>query len=245
MAEKNPSEVVRDIRLLYQKGNDALSRKTTITPFDLFHPGARQGTDPLRLPQSLAGRPGKEGGRRRRFFQESLEQRQFIAAGCQRTDGAAKESRRGAANRRADPEQRPAKFLRPPAGHRAAKAMEMPRTAVLSLEILVKNSPKDRDLAIEFANAVAEIGEPTRAEKVLAEFCAFVPARQRNRPGAEEHRRAQNPQRRRLRGIGRRAGLLSRYFEGLEGGRVARNRKSACRKPRTWPSASSRNTRRG
>ena len=34
----------------------------------------------------------------------------------------------------------------------AASAMEMTHTAALSLEILVKDSPKDRDLAIQFAN---------------------------------------------------------------------------------------------
>jgi hypothetical protein len=35
----------------------------------------------------------------------------------------------------------------------AAKALELPRTAALSYETLVKNSPKDRNLAIEFAHA--------------------------------------------------------------------------------------------
>ena len=35
----------------------------------------------------------------------------------------------------------------------------MPRTAVLSLEVLFRNSPKDKEIAIQFANALAEIGE--------------------------------------------------------------------------------------
>ena len=41
----------------------------------------------------------------------------------------------------------------------AATALELPKTAVLSLEILAANSPKDRDVAIKFANALADAGE--------------------------------------------------------------------------------------
>src|SRR5205814_2394332 len=48
---------------------------------------------------------------------------------------------------------------------KASTALEFPRTAVMSLEILVKNSPKDRDLAIQFANTLADAGEVNRAEK--------------------------------------------------------------------------------
>jgi len=38
----------------------------------------------------------------------------------------------------------------------AANALELPHTAVLSYETLSNNSPKDRDLAIAFARALAE-----------------------------------------------------------------------------------------
>jgi tetratricopeptide (TPR) repeat protein len=52
----------------------------------------------------------------------------------------------------------------------AAKALELPRTAVLSYETLVKNSQKDRDLIIDYAHAVSEIGEASRAEKLLLDL---------------------------------------------------------------------------
>jgi tetratricopeptide (TPR) repeat protein len=59
-------------------------------------------------------------------------------------------------------------------GHRlvveAASALELPRTAVMSLEILVRNSPKDKDLAIQLANRLAETGEAARAENMLADL---------------------------------------------------------------------------
>ncbi|MCX6913663.1 MAG: hypothetical protein NT167_11545, partial [Verrucomicrobia bacterium] len=57
----------------------------------------------------------------------------------------------------------------------AATALELPRTAVLSLEILAANSPKDRDIAVKFANALADSGEVGRAEKVLADLYRSFP----------------------------------------------------------------------
>jgi tetratricopeptide (TPR) repeat protein len=66
------------------------------------------------------------------------------------------------------------------AGHRlivqAAQALALPRTGVMSLEILVKNSPKDKSLAIEFANSlVVGGGDTRRAEQVLMELMRSSP----------------------------------------------------------------------
>ena len=57
----------------------------------------------------------------------------------------------------------------------AANAMELPHTAVLSYETLVKHSPKDRNLAIDFAHALAAAGdisegENNRGEKILMDL---------------------------------------------------------------------------
>jgi tetratricopeptide (TPR) repeat protein len=57
----------------------------------------------------------------------------------------------------------------------AAQALELPRTAALSYETLSKNSPKDRDLAIAFANALAaagdvSAGDQNRGEKILMDL---------------------------------------------------------------------------
>jgi tetratricopeptide (TPR) repeat protein len=57
----------------------------------------------------------------------------------------------------------------------AAQALELPGTAALSYETLSKNSPKDRTLAIEFANALAAAGDVTatennRGEKILMDL---------------------------------------------------------------------------
>ncbi len=57
-----------------------------------------------------------------------------------------------------------------------ASLRRLPRTAALSLEILVNNSPKDRDIAVKFANALADSGEVVRAEKILTELSRSFPA---------------------------------------------------------------------
>jgi tetratricopeptide (TPR) repeat protein len=52
----------------------------------------------------------------------------------------------------------------------AATTLELPRTAVLSYETLAKNSPRDKQLIIEYAQAVSAIGEGTRAEQLLLDL---------------------------------------------------------------------------
>jgi tetratricopeptide (TPR) repeat protein len=50
----------------------------------------------------------------------------------------------------------------------AAKALEMPNTAVLELETMARNSPKDKAVVVEFAEMVAETGTASAtAEKLL------------------------------------------------------------------------------
>jgi tetratricopeptide (TPR) repeat protein len=49
---------------------------------------------------------------------------------------------------------------------------------VLSLEILAGNSPKDREIAVKFAYALADSGEVTRAEKILSDLHDDFPADQ-------------------------------------------------------------------
>jgi len=58
----------------------------------------------------------------------------------------------------------------------AAQALELPRTGTMSLEILVKNSPKDKNLAIEFATALSASGGDTkRGEQILMELLRHSP----------------------------------------------------------------------
>jgi tetratricopeptide (TPR) repeat protein len=57
----------------------------------------------------------------------------------------------------------------------AALAADLPKTAVLSLEILAKNSPKDQDLQKDLARAYAQTGHADKAEKIFAELVRLNP----------------------------------------------------------------------
>lgn len=57
----------------------------------------------------------------------------------------------------------------------AASALDLPQTAVMSLEVIHRHSQKDKKLAIEFANALADAGEVQRAEKILVDLARSAP----------------------------------------------------------------------
>jgi tetratricopeptide (TPR) repeat protein len=57
----------------------------------------------------------------------------------------------------------------------AALALDLPKTAVLSLEIAFKNNAKDRKLAIKLATALAICGQRARAEKIYRDLLLIHP----------------------------------------------------------------------
>ncbi|MDQ6630997.1 MAG: tetratricopeptide repeat protein [Verrucomicrobiota bacterium] len=59
----------------------------------------------------------------------------------------------------------------------AALAADFPKTAILSLEILVKNAPKDHELALELAQAYTQANQIDKAEALYIEFLRAQPHR--------------------------------------------------------------------
>lgn len=57
----------------------------------------------------------------------------------------------------------------------AAMALDLPKTAALSLEIAFKNNPRDRKLALRLANALSHSGQRSRAEKVYRDLLQADP----------------------------------------------------------------------
>ncbi len=57
----------------------------------------------------------------------------------------------------------------------AAIAADLPKTAVLSLEVAFKGKPGDRRLALQLAEALARLGNRARAEKILHELMRSNP----------------------------------------------------------------------
>ena len=177
MAEKGISDISGDLRRIYNKANEAVQRDNFDYAIALFN-------------QVLEKEPA--------FFEcrKALREAQFRKAGDSGS-GFFKRMLSGAgsspqiAKARLAMSKNPAEALaiaedilnsdpNNSAAHRvvveAAKAMDLPQTGALSLETLLKNSPKDKGLAIEFAEALAASGgDASRGEKILSDLLRARP----------------------------------------------------------------------
>jgi tetratricopeptide (TPR) repeat protein len=176
MAEKSLNEISREARALYTKGTEALSRENVDYAIALFN-------------QALEKEPGFYDCRR------VLREAQFRKAGARKGFLKKMWSRTGSSPlvakiKMSELSKNHAEILSiaeeilnddpyNSVAHRAivdaGTALELPRTVALSYETLALNSPKDRDLAIEFARAVSAIGEGSRAEKILMDLQREMP----------------------------------------------------------------------
>ena len=169
MAEKSLNEIPRDLRPLFTKGNDALQRDNFDYAIALFNqvlarePGLHEVRRALRTAQL------KKAGAGKGFFKKMLSS----ASSSPLLAKAELALRRDAAEALGIAEQILESDPNSSPGHRlvvkAATALEMPRTAVLSLEILHANAPEDAEVSIQLARALGDIGEASRGEKILAE----------------------------------------------------------------------------
>ena len=161
--------------MLFTKGNDALQRDNFDYAIDLYNqvlarePGLFDCRKALRTAQLR--KAGTGGG----FFKKawgSMGSSPLIAKGHMAMSKDPAEALRIAEQiLNGDPQSSGAHKL----VVEAATALELPKTAVLSLEVLAANSPKDRDVAIKFANALAATGEVERGEKILSDLYRSFP----------------------------------------------------------------------
>jgi tetratricopeptide (TPR) repeat protein len=176
MAEKSLNDIPRDVRALYTKGNEAVARENLDYAIDRFNevllrePGFYECRKALRIAQLQ-----RSAGSGRGFFKKMLRDagsQPLLAKGQVALHGdpaAALHIAERVLN--SDPNSSAAHKLIV----EAAGALQLPRTAVLSLEMLSKFSPRDKDVAMKLAGALAEIGEPQHAERILIEICRLFP----------------------------------------------------------------------
>ena len=163
MAEKSLNDISHDLRMFFTKGNFALQRDNFDYAIDLYNqvlakePGFYECRKALRTAQMR--KAGTGGG----FFKKMLSSAgssPMVAKGHMALSKDPAEALKIAEQiLNGDPHSSGAHKL----VVEAATALELPKTAVLSLEVLAANSPKDRDVAIKFANALADSGEVGRA----------------------------------------------------------------------------------
>lgn len=176
MAEKTLNDLPRELRGLFTRGNDALLRDNVDYAIDLFNqvlarePAVYECRKALRAAQQKKAASSGTG-----FFKKMLSSASsspLVAKGELAVRSNPAEALQVAEQiLNSDPNNN--------AGHRlivkAATALEMPRTAVMSLEVLFCNSPKDKDTAMQYASALAETGDVDRGEQILAELHRIFP----------------------------------------------------------------------
>jgi predicted Zn-dependent protease len=177
MAEKKLNELSPDLRRLYSKAVEAAQREnfdyatTLLCQLLKTEPGMFDARKALRGAQTA-----RSSGETKGFFKKMMSSagsspqitkaKMTLGKNPAEAMAIAEEVLNGDANN--------------PFAHRiivdAAQALELPRTAVLSLETMVRLSPKDKGLVIEFANAVAETGGNAQvAEEFLDELIRTSP----------------------------------------------------------------------
>jgi tetratricopeptide (TPR) repeat protein len=206
MAEKSINEISRDARVLFVKANEAMQRENMDYGIALFNqvlekePAFFDCRKALRAAQFK--KAGDKGGG---FFKKMLS-----GAGSSPQVAKAKMAlMKNPAEAMAIAEQILNGDPNNSAAHRiivdAANALELPQTVVMSFDTMVKNSPKDKNLAIEYAHAVGMAGGDTsQAERILAELL-------RNSPNDGELNQA-------LKDLSARKTLDQGGYNALEGG---------------------------
>jgi tetratricopeptide (TPR) repeat protein len=175
MAEKSLSELPRELRMLYTRAHDALQRDNFDYAIDLFNQVLAKEPTIYECRRELRTAQMKKAGGGGGFFKKMLSNagsQPLVAKGHMALSKDPAEALRIAEQiLNGDPTNSGAHKL----VVEAATALDLPSTAVLSLEILASNSPKDRDVAIRFAHALAESGQVGRAEKILADLYRSFP----------------------------------------------------------------------
>lgn len=176
MAEKSINDISRDLRLLFQKGSDALARENTDYALDLFQQVLEREPAFFDCRKALrAAQIKKTGGGGGGFFKKV-----FSSAGSSPLLAKAQLAlHRNPAEALPLAEQILNGDPASSAAHRiiveAAKALEMPQTAILSMEILCRNSPRDKELILETVEALVQNNEIARAEKIFGEAARNFP----------------------------------------------------------------------
>src|SRR5271157_1437465 len=166
MAEKTTNQIARPLREQWEKGKSALDRHNYDYALAIFNqvlekePGFYECREALRVAQS------KKSGGGSGFFKKMLSgasSQPMLAKGQLQLlknplDAlkTAEQILNGDANSAAAH-----KLLAD-----AAMAAELPKTAVLSLQIVVKNSPKDEDAQKTLARAYSAAGQGEKAEQI-------------------------------------------------------------------------------
>src|SRR5882724_3721697 len=174
MPEKNVTEIPRDVRELYQKGSTALQRQNFEYAIAIFNQVLQREPGFFECRQALRAAQFKQCGGTG-FFKKMLggASSSPLVAKAQMT------MRKNPLEAIQIAEQILNTDPQSSAGHKilaeAALAADLPRTSCFSYEILLKNSPKDYSLSMDYSQALAKAGQIPKAESILTELARHYP----------------------------------------------------------------------
>jgi tetratricopeptide (TPR) repeat protein len=175
MPEKTLNEVPRDLRELYQKGATALQRQNFDYALAIFQQVLQKEPGFFDCRQALRAAQFKKSGGSTSFFKKMI-------GGASSSPMIAKAQmvvRKSPAEALQVLEQvltgDPSNSMAHKLLAEAAMAAGLPRTAALSLEILLKNSPRDYDLSMQYGEALKESGQIAKAEALYVDLQRAYP----------------------------------------------------------------------
>ena len=175
MAEKNLSEMPRDVRELYQKGSVALQRQNFEYAMAIFNQVLQREPGFFECRQALRVAQFKQAGGGTNFFKKMI-------GGASSSPQVAKAQmilRKNPLEAIQIAEQILNGDPQSSAAHKilaeAALAADLPRTSCFSYEILLKNSPKDYNLTMEYGLALVKSGQVPKAESTYMELMRLYP----------------------------------------------------------------------
>jgi tetratricopeptide (TPR) repeat protein len=176
MPEKSMTEVPRDLRDLYQKGATALQRQNFDYAVAIFNQVLQREPAFFECRQALRAAQFKKAGGSTSFFKKVLggaSSSPLIAkAQIAKLKNPLEAIQVAEQILSSDPNNSAAhKILA-----ESALEADLPRTACLEYEILIKQSPKDTDLVMDYGKALAAAGQVSKAEAVYGDLLRAHPA---------------------------------------------------------------------
>jgi tetratricopeptide (TPR) repeat protein len=175
MPEKSLSEIPRNLRELFEKGTTALQRQNLDYAIALFDQVLQKEPGFYDCREALRASQFKKAGSGTSFFKRVLgtaSNSPLLAKGQLLLRNNPLEAINLAEQiLNSDPNNAQAHKLLA----EAALEADFPRTAVLSLEIAFKNSPKDKETALRLGQALAKTGQVARAESIYTELQRSYP----------------------------------------------------------------------
>lgn len=176
MPEKSLNDIPREVRPLFTKANDALGRDNFDYAIELLMQVLARAPEVVDVRKALRkAQQGKAAAKGGGFFKKV-----FSSTGAAPLLAKAKLAlNSNPAEAMTLAEQVLNADANNGTAHKiivaAAEALDLPRTAVLSLETLWNQNPKDKEITLQFADFLGRVGQVKLAERLLIELRAAHP----------------------------------------------------------------------